>query len=98
MMLAFVLAAIWGVIWAAALQSGPGKFLAARYTWITVVVGVGVDLLIGLLVVPLEAWLPLAAIVALSSIGIIVRSIWNDHQDQRTLNLMLHGDKDPHRK
>ena len=95
---ALILATVWGVVWALALQSRPGRFLTARYTWLTVVIGVGVDLLIGLLVVPIEVWVQLVAIVAMSSIGIIGRSIWNEHQDTRTLHTMLHGDQDTHRQ
>jgi hypothetical protein len=91
-----VIALVWGVVWALALQSRPGRFLAARYTWITVVIGVGVDLLIALLIVPLEDWLKITAVIALSSIGIIVRSLFNEHQDQKVLHTMLHGDEDAH--
>jgi hypothetical protein len=95
---ALILAAVWGVVWAVALESKPGRFLAARYTWLTVVIGVGVDLLIGLLVMPIEVWMAMAAILALSSIGIVARSLWNEHQDQRTLHTMIHGDQDTHRQ
>lgn len=43
--LGLVLAVIWGGIWAVTLQYVPlGRFLAARRTWLTVVVGVGGDL------------------------------------------------------
>ncbi len=80
-----ILGAIWGLLWALALQTFPGRFLAARFTWLTVVVGVGVDLLIALLVIPLEAWLPLAAIIAASSVAIIGRSIFNELRDMQTM-------------
>jgi hypothetical protein len=95
---ALILAAVWGVVWALFLQSRSGRFVAARYTWLAVVIGVGVDLLIGLLVMPLEMWLQMAAIVALSSIGMVTRSLWNEHQDQRTLHTMIHGDQDTNRQ
>jgi hypothetical protein len=91
-----LLALIWGVVWAVFLQSNSGRFLAARFTWLTVVIGIGGDLLIGLLVVPLEAWAMVTGIVALSSIGVIVRSLWNEQQDQRALHQMVNGDKDTH--
>jgi len=80
-MLYFVafLALIWGVLWAAFLQYFKfGRYLATRRTWITVVIGVGVDLLILLLVLPFQAWLNLSLVIALSSIGIIFRSVYNE--------------------
>jgi len=41
----YLLALVWGGIWAAFLQwTRPGWFLANKRTWLTVVVGVGVDL------------------------------------------------------
>jgi hypothetical protein len=89
MALAFVLAIVWGVVWAVCLQSRRGRFLAARFTWLAVVIGVGVDLLIGLLVVSFEAWWPLGAIVGLSSIGMIGRSLLNEHEDQQMLHLIV---------
>jgi hypothetical protein len=80
------LALIWGFAWATFLQfTRYGQFLAERRTWITVVVGVGVDLLIALLCVPLEYWLRIASIIALSSIGIITRSIVREYRDEREL-------------
>jgi len=79
---ALLLALIWGVLWALFLQCVPlGQFLARRRTWITVVVGVGVDLAIALMVVPFKAWWPVALVVGLSSPGIIVRSLVNEHHE-----------------
>ena len=80
-MIVFVLffALAWGGVWAAFLQfTAMGRFLAVKRTWITVVIGVGVDLLLALLVVPWESWLVFVSIVALSSIGIVVRSLYNE--------------------
>lgn len=80
--LVLLLALIWGISWALFLQFVPlGRFLARRRTWLTVVVGVGVDLLLALLLVPLVAWLAVVAIVALSAVGIVGRSLWNEHRE-----------------
>jgi hypothetical protein len=81
---ALLLALIWGVIWASFLQFVPlGRYLAIRRTWITVVVGVGADLLIALLVIPWPYWWPLAAVVALSALPIIVRSLINEYREHQ---------------
>lgn len=80
---AMFLALIWGSIWAAFLQVHPlGRFLAVKRTWITVVIGVGGDLLIALLVVELKPWLMMLAIIALSSVGIIFRSLHNELSEE----------------
>lgn len=77
--LPYVCALVWGIVWASALQwTRFGRWLAFRRTWLTVVVGVGVDLLIALLVVDPSALLVVASIIALSAIGIIVRSLANE--------------------
>lgn len=52
-----------------------GRFLARERTWIAVVIGVGVNLLLGLG----AAWWHLWLIMAFSSIGIIARSLINEH-------------------
>ncbi len=79
-----ILALIWGGCWAAILQATSlGRYLAARRTWLTVVVGVGVDLLLLRWLLRLTDWLKVVLIVALSSVGIIGRSVlneWADHQ------------------
>jgi len=68
----------WGILLAVFLQfSRMGRFLAVERTWITVVVGVGVDLLIGIG----AAWWQMWLIVACSSVGIIARSLINEHQE-----------------
>lgn len=80
--LPFALALIWGIIWALVIQYIPlGQFLARKRTWITVVIGVGVDLLIALLVIDWPSWYKLASIILLSSIGIIIRSLANEYRD-----------------
>lgn len=78
-----LLALIWGAIWALFLQlTRPGRFLAFRRTWITVVVGVGVDLLLALVVVPFAHWWPTALLVVISGLPIIVRSLYNEQIDE----------------
>lgn len=91
---AAVLGVLWGIIWALALSTPLGRFLARRLTWLTVVIGIGVDLLIMLIVLPLEQWLAICAIVASSSIGIIGRSLVNQWRDH--LELMEAADGHPH--
>jgi len=79
-----VLALIWGIIWAAVLQfSQLGRFLAARRTWLTVVIGIGADLVLLRLMLKLSDWLRVVGIVALSSVGIIGRSVYNEWADHR---------------
>lgn len=81
--LALVLAIVWGVVWAMALQFTPwGRWLAVRRTWITVVVGVAGVGLIALLVVDIGAWLQLVAIMAASSLGVIIRSLINEFREE----------------
>jgi len=77
-----ILALIWGAIWALFLQMHPwGQWLAIKRTWITVAVGIGVDLALLLLVLDIHTWSTVTAIVAASSIGIIARSLYNEHAD-----------------
>lgn len=78
-----LLALLWGIGWALMLQYHRlGRFLAAERTWITVVVGVGVDLLIGIN----ADWFTICGIVVLSSLGIIARSLINESQYEPDLN------------
>jgi Kef-type K+ transport system membrane component KefB len=82
LLLALCLGAVWGAVWAVFLQRHTwGRWLAVRRTWLTVVVGVGVDLLLLLLVLDWHQWAQAAAIVAVSSIGVIVRSLLNEHRE-----------------
>lgn len=79
-----LLALFWGVIWACFLQFAPlGRYLAARRTWLTVVIGVGVDLLILALLLQLPQLLRVVAVIACSSLGIIARSVWNEWRDHQ---------------
>jgi len=71
-------ALLWGILLACFLQyHSLGQFLARERTWLTVVIGVGVDLLIGIG----AAWWHIWLIIAVSSLGIIVRSLSNEHAD-----------------
>jgi hypothetical protein len=71
-------ALLWGILLAVFLQYNKfGRFLAVERTWLTVVAGVGVDLLIGIG----AAWWGLWLIVVFSSLGIIARSLLNEHQE-----------------
>ena len=86
MLFAVILALFWGGLWATFLQfSAWGRYLALRRTWLTVVVGVGIDLLILATVIPLAAWLLMCAVIAASSLGIIARSLYNERQDERAV-------------
>ena len=77
-----ILALIWGAIWALFLQLHPwGQWLAIKRTWLTVVIGVGVDMALLLLVLDIHTWSTVTAIVAASSSGIIARSLYNEHAD-----------------
>lgn len=79
---ALFFAAIWGGLWALFLQWHPwGRWLALKRTWLAVVIGVGVDLAILLLILDPQTWTSVAAVIAASSIGIIVRSLYNEHHE-----------------
>lgn len=70
----------WGAAYAIFLQLHPlGKFLVRFRTWVTVVIGVGVDLGIAY---PGDWW-TVAAVIAVSSVGIIARSLFNEEKTQR---------------
>lgn len=77
---ALFLALVWGVLWALFIQwHGWGRWLALKRTWLSVVIGVGVDLVILLLVLEPHVWVSVAVVISASSIGIIVRSLYNEH-------------------
>jgi len=74
-----ILAFIWGVIWARYLQFNEmGQFLAQKRTWLTVVIGVGVDLLLLLPLIPKRTWFKIFTVIGFSSLAIIFRSLWNE--------------------
>jgi hypothetical protein len=73
------LAALWGASWAACLQFTQwGRWLAFKRTWLTVVVGVGVDLAIMTIALPFRFVAMAAALISISSLGIIGRSLYNE--------------------
>jgi hypothetical protein len=75
----YVFGLFWGLFWAMFLQlTKPGRWLVVKRTWITVVVGVGANLLIALAILPVDLWWKLVLIFALSSLPIIVRSLINE--------------------
>jgi len=77
------LALFWGLIWAAFLQFFRlGRFLADKRTWVAVVIGVGGDLAIAFFCVSWDAWSRVAGIVLASSAGIILRSLYNEQNEQ----------------
>ena len=75
-----LLALVWGGVWAFCLSYFEwGRWLALHRTWITVVVGVGVDLGILYAALPWESWWIVAAVFALSAVGIVIRSIAQEY-------------------
>ncbi len=94
-LIALLLAGIWGTLYALWLQrTRSGAFLAARMTWLSVVIGVGVNLLIALLVIDAQTWLVLVVLFFVSGIPVIIRSISNEHRLQRDI---LNGATDENR-
>lgn len=80
--LALTLGVLWGALWGSFLQfTKTGRWLANARTWITVVVGVGGNLLIALLFLPFHFWLYVVGLFAVSSLPIIARSLINEHRD-----------------
>lgn len=91
--LALFLATIWGFLWGAYMQfTRYGAYLAVRRTWITVVIGVGVDMLIMLLILPINYWVMFCAVMVLSSIGVIARSVYNEARDDKEAVEEANGD------
>lgn len=88
-----VLGFVWGVFLAVFLQFNPlGQFLARCRTWMTVVVGIGGDLLIALWAIyqpevqtPERAWEVVALIVVMSGLPMMARSLINEHRETRML-------------
>lgn len=77
-----VLALTWGFAWAAVLHfTRWGRWLAVRRTWITVVIGVGVNLLILWGVLERRQWWQVAEVMGFSAIGIILRSILQEYRN-----------------
>lgn len=74
---------LWGGLVAAFLQfTRMGKFIASERTWIAVIIGVGGDLVLGIG----ADWWVIWMVVAFSSLGVIVRSLVNEHDSEPALN------------
>ena len=81
-----LLAFLWGLVWASALEWAPwGRYLAARRTWLAVVVGVGVDLALLATMLELGAWLVVCEVIGLSAVGMVLRSVVNEWRDHEAL-------------
>jgi len=99
MILALIVGAIWGALWALFIErTRSGKFIAARLTWLSVVIGVGVDLLIAMLVIDFEAWWRVVAIISASSIAIIARSLNHETNDHFELIERTNGQQNTSRQ
>jgi hypothetical protein len=94
--LAAIVATVWGALWAAFIQFNyHGRFLAARLTWLSVVIGIGVDLLILALVIPLDAFIAVVTVIGASSLPIIARSLLNESSDWRLYFQLKHERNQP---
>jgi hypothetical protein len=83
LLLRLCLAFFWGFAWAGYLQfTRHGQFLVLKRTWITVVIGVGVDLIIAYAA---DYW-TVVLVIGISSFGIIFRSLWNESQGEEDPN------------
>lgn len=73
---------LWGILWATYLQFNRyGQFLVEKRTWVTVVVGIGVDLIISYPWIGGKGdWFTVTAVISASSIGIISRSLINEQK------------------
>ena len=84
--LVFGLALAWGIAYALALEKVAFlRWLVDKRTWITVVIGVGVDLALAFFIVPFEWWWRVALVVVLSAMGIIARSIYLERAEWQEL-------------
>ena len=83
---ACLLGALWGIGWAMFLwMSAVGRWLRLRRTWLTVVVGVGMDLLIVRMAVDVAAWLVMVGVVACSGQGVVAMAWGGEYGDHREL-------------
>ncbi len=81
-----VFALIWGAGYAVFLQTYPGRFLAARLTWLSVVIGVGVDMVLVAVCVDVNLAVSVTVLIGMSAVPIVVRSLVNEMRDQRVLH------------
>ncbi len=76
----------WGSLWAICLQHTHwGRKLAARRTWLTVLIGIGMTVILMWPILPLVALVKIGAAFVLSSIGIIARSLTNENRVDKVL-------------
>ena len=88
----YIFAFFWGCFWAYFLQfTQVGVFLAEKRTWLTVVIGVGFDLLLVGFLMPQKYWLRLNGIIILSSLGIISRSLYNELKETEEFINLIKG-------
>jgi hypothetical protein len=86
MRLAGILAFIWGAVLALFLQKTRlGAFLADKRTWVTVVAGVGVDLLIARRVLGWKQLGQVIAVFTVSSVPVITRSLLNENSSHQEI-------------
>ncbi|MDI9548363.1 MAG: hypothetical protein QM346_12275 [Chloroflexota bacterium] len=80
---ALLLALIWGLAVAGFIEfTDFGRWIAERMTWLSVVAGVGGDMLILLLLIDESgkvAWWHILAVIGLSSLGVIYRGLRQAH-------------------
>lgn len=85
----------WGVFYAVFLQQTKvGKFLVIHRTWITVVVGVGVDIAIMAIVMPFEHVVTVFSVFAASALGIVARSLYLESREVDAMQEYLDGKQD----
>jgi hypothetical protein len=83
----------WGIAYAAFLQfTDIGRYIVERVTWLSVVIGIGGDLLIAGLFVGWPVVLAVGAIIGASSIGIVARSLINYQQAHAEFERILDGE------
>jgi len=76
------IAVLWGTIWALLLQhTRQGQFLAEQRTWLTVVIGIGVDMMIAYA----ADWWTVSLVLFASSVPVIARSLLNESRETEAL-------------
>lgn len=82
--ISFVLTFFWGVVWSAAhRRTNLGRYILNKHTWIAVVDGVGVVLLISLLVMTQQQWIMMSSLFFFSCIVPIITSLADQYADLR---------------
>ena len=85
----------WGIAYAAFLQfTAIGRYIVERVTWLSVVIGVGADLMIAGLFIGWPIVLAVGAIIGASSIGIIARSLIHYQKDHDAFLRILDREDD----